>query len=194
MSPVTVQTIKQLRELKEKFGIFGGFRLQLDETVVPVAIVEDITRDIDSIDVPCFAGQDRAAVAAEYSHVSLYNPPDSGLLVIVDEIWVSANPTNFVQLRSGARAGTTVNPSFRDSRAWSRASIPQVPQTRLMHHTNALVLGDLRVGPLLATTGESSIFRPDITLAENEDISIVSITVNQALRVVFMFRERTGGV
>ena len=187
--PVNINTITQSNFIRRVFGLVSGFRLTLDEIIVPVVVLEDATVTSRADDVPCFGGADRAAVAGEFSHISLFNDVGSNLLVTLEEIWISAQPSAFCQFRGGGRTGATINPSYRDSRLWLRAGIPQVPITRIVSGTNAAILGSARATPVLASSGQATVLRPGIILEEGDDITIVANVINTSLRVLFLFRE-----
>ena len=189
--PVKIQRVTQTNWLRKTFGILGGFTPKLDETIVPVAITDDATKDAASTDVPCMGSMLRGAVVAEYSYVSLYNPADSGLLCFVDEIWLDLSIAGSVEFRSGAFGGATVNPHYRDARLWTAAGVPQVPLTRITHQTNVAVLGTQRGGPFIVPAATGTVVSPGFVLGGGDDFTVRGMTANVQLRVCFLYRQRS---
>ena len=187
--PVKVQGVEATNWLKKTFGVLGAFTPRLDETIVPVGVVADATRDIAADDVPCVWGYTLAGVVAEFGHISLVNPAGSGILIIVDEIRSSGGAAT-IALREGARDGATHNPHFCDSRDWEQGGVPQVPISRGMSHTNVAALGNMVVEPFLIAGGADSVIHPRIIIGPNEDITVVTTAVNILLRAVFFYRQR----
>lgn len=188
--PVKINSITQSAFLRRAFGLFTGFRLTLDEVVVPVAVIEDATTPSRSTDKPCFGGAQQAAVVAEFSHASLHNPAGSGVLLLLDTAWIRLSTNSSLQFWGGGRDGTTVNGSYRDSRLWQQAGVPQVPNARILHHTNVAHLGTLRASILYVGTVPSLEVPLGIIIGQGDDLTLETGSLNVGLDVLFMWRER----
>ena len=186
---VKIQEVTTSQKLIKKFALVGQISPQLDETIVPVVVLDDLSK-LTPDDVPCFGGVSRAAVVAEYSHVSLVNPPGSGVLLKIDAITVNSGTSGIVLFHSGGYAGATVNPSYRDSRLWTQGGVPQVPISRLMHHTNVGQLGNLRCTGFVIYQAYMHLI-PDlgIIIAPGDDLTLIHQYVNATLSVMFLYRQ-----
>ena len=78
--PVNINEIKQSEALRREFGVLGGFRIQLDETVAPVVIVADLTTETIA---QCAVAFRMAALAGNFNVQQLMNPLGSGRLCLL---------------------------------------------------------------------------------------------------------------
>lgn len=89
--PVPVNTNTQVQALVETFVVKGGYRLSLDEVVVPVALVADATPVQESA---VWAGNQRTGV--NRMHFSVHNPANSGVLLYLDEVTINSLAVNYI--------------------------------------------------------------------------------------------------
>lgn len=135
----------------------------------------------------------RSAVAAEFAHVNIRNPNDSGNLVIIEQIWVATSSNMLISM---AREGTSlvvgfspVATSFRDSRSGTATAIGETVAT-VNTLSDAAGLGGTGVAvfPVLATTLTQLDF--PLVLAPGSGLILRGNTVNITLRCCFIWRER----
>lgn len=159
--PVNVNSIRQSNALRKAFGVLGGFRIRLDETVVPVAVVD--TFDSDGFKAAGGGIEQGAGGVGVMNVHALANPPDSGVLLRVDEITVSSgtagNLTYFFGIHAGA-AGLAApgvgGLSFLDMRG-SNAVNQFVPAGQVVEGTSGA--GGV-AGSLVGIVTSSAVARP----------------------------------
>lgn len=167
-----------------------------DSTVVPVILVGDVSEtNADSIitDRPALGAVQRSNVAAQYSKVLIYNPSDSGIIALVEEVWVAvlgtvSNPYFLYTPRAGSELGnaTSYVPTFIHSK------IAGAPKCRLTHETGAA--GGSYAGlwgaqsPPFSQQGFP--FYPQWYLTPGNGIEIQTVDVNCTLMASFRWKER----
>jgi len=137
MSPLPISGMAVSSALSEAFALTGKLPLKLDETVVPVIIVGDLSRDLWG--PPAVGAVSAAAAAGFRSELELALPwsgSTMGLGVIIDSI-------DFVA--GGAAMMYTVTPSpglagptVEGEKAWLNTGTPASPFLRL-HYKNTAV-------------------------------------------------------
>ncbi len=190
---VQVQTTKQISPLRKAFGLFGGLRLKLDETVVPVAIVEDLVRDEWRF---AFAGDDRGAAGAGNHHIwQLENPDGSGKIAEVYEIsfgcgaaqsWViTVTNTPYIP-------GTVLEPQWQDLDGLY--VVPNsFPSTRQRWTaSNAAITGTV-IFAMTTPAIVPTFYRPTVTLHPGQEITLWQIGDNLDGTANFQWRERPLG-
>lgn len=109
-----VQTGVPTQQLVAQFGLRGSVDLGLDEIIVPVCILSDLTGQIEKR--PAHVSVDLAAPAAGRQNIcSLNNPAGSGVVCRVVQMIFrnTANPDMFELTYGGASPG--VNGEWRDN-------------------------------------------------------------------------------
>jgi len=126
--PIQIQTADGWRRLQKAFSIVGRHRLMLDEVVVPVAILEDLTlladtaNDRANISIRCdnTAGTNGAAVFS--------NLPDTGTTLLLETITLNAQTAQVFNINQ-----TTIAPilplggSSSISKTWNDPTQPGAP-------------------------------------------------------------------
>ena len=118
--PKQINTYTFGQALVRKFGLKGRFQPVLDETIVPVTVVD--SSQVNRIAVGGRIGT--AAGAGRQNQIILHNPVNSGIIIKLQQWWgVSGAPlTDFVQLRYQASGGSGTGFQFwRDS---GQAGVP----------------------------------------------------------------------
>lgn len=83
----------QFDALVKRFGVkTTGVPVELGEFILPVG-------EVPRLDVLCGGGDTIAAEAAKRSQVQLFNPPGSGVTVILHRIWIALSASEIVTLR-----------------------------------------------------------------------------------------------
>ncbi len=93
--PITIQNARGWDALRQRFSIVGRHRLQLDEVIVPVVIMDDITEQTDTVGQLATAFALAPAVAAKKSSVVFFNgvTSETGYLFNITRIRVSSTGT-----------------------------------------------------------------------------------------------------
>ena len=135
----------------------------------------------------------RSAVAAEFAHIVIRNPANSGNLVILEQVWVAVSTAMLVIM---AREGpalvvgfAAVATTFRDSRAGTATAIGETVAT-VSTLSNAAGQGGngFAVVPIPASPGVQ--FDLPLVLAPGSGLIIRGATANSTLRLTLLWRER----
>ena len=134
----------------------------------------------------------QGAVAAEFAHCKIRNPDLSGNLVILEQIWInpSANSDILIaregiELAGFAQAAT----AFRDSRAGQAVAIGETV-AQVSTNSDAAALGGAGITRLSVNAIDSLQLKFPMVLEPGTGLIVREITVNIALRVTFVWRER----
>jgi hypothetical protein len=133
--PVPVNTNAQVQALVDEFTIKGGFRLALDEIVVPVALVANVVPDLSRRAIGYYE-----LSAVNTPHISIYNPPGSGVIVTVTDIWVTFSAVNILTVwRDGAvLLNTSGTIHWRDM----TQPAPGIPNANIRYEDRVAVTGN----------------------------------------------------
>lgn len=134
-----------------------------------------------------FAGSTvQVAVAAEYAHVQLYNPAESGVVIIVDRVFVSFSAAMRANVARYETALTTLNVNWRNKLAGSADGAGEVRRqsdgSQLFDagwYTQELAAGAIWTVPL----------DHPIILPEGQGIVVFGNTVNIGVTASFAGRE-----
>lgn len=184
--------------LAAEFGTKGGLKLQLDEVVVPVAIISQPSAESQdprstwrkawSCAVNGLAG------AGNFQKLGITNPVGSGVVVLVDEFrWANMNAvadTGWVEFpNTVVSIGLSVTGRWRDS----RAQVPTVTSTPTAvveeAQSAAAVLGTDEVG-WAAAAGTSIIIPVDCLLYPGCSLLIRNAVANLEASISVLWRER----
>jgi len=188
------------RGLAGLFGLKGRFRLQLDETEVPVVITSQLDRSPFQLTKPCGAGTTTGAVVAENAYVSV--SPSTGVILCIDRIDVPNNSSGLitVQRLTVANLVTLGAPSaIIQLRDFNNIEPPQAngPRTSsvMERYSFAGALGDTIWEGNLAAGVLHQIFFPDGYFLYGDDpagiggLAVVGGVTNNLLRASFTCRE-----
>jgi len=125
--PVPIQTPKVTAAIHEFFNIVGRYRPQVDETVVPVVTVGDVSNDTAPIIRRAADGIFIASVAGEFPTWRFEVP--AGVFATVESIWLPDSPgAGDVIIRFGssfaAPATVSTRVQFMDGRLRERGETP----------------------------------------------------------------------
>lgn len=113
--PEKIQNPIASTALAKEFGVKGRIALSLDETIVPIALVSDLTDDgTKAWGIALAVG---AGGAGTYGKTQILNPAGSGLLVFVDQLIVVPTGTQrVIVVHEDTGIGITATPFFLDRR------------------------------------------------------------------------------
>lgn len=169
--------------LAEEFGVLGGISLQLDETIVPIVIVEDVR---ERIWTPAGGGSSSApAGAGNFRNFSLTNPAGSGVLVRVRHVNVNSNVAWRMSVNRPALVGpTAIATQFFDARV-AQFPISRFPSVAFVDLVELATVGVplLRyiIGnsmPLDLLQGFPYILRPGSALFFGQELANQPVNIN----------------
>ena len=129
------------------------------------------------------AGQ--AAVAAEYSHVQLWNPVGSAIVSLVDGIIFKSNTTQDIYLRDTSTIFGALDSNWSNMKLGAADGI-----TDIRTGTNAAIQGDALM--ILAILADTVIYVPltyAFNMAAGEGLLVVAGTVNTKIAATYIGRE-----
>jgi len=181
-NPILVQAHKDIQGILDRLGIATQLPFELLQTVVPVIAFERPTPSTERL---CWGRVGESAVAAQNSHVGIFNPTGSGRLIHVDSILLRAAAAT--ELIPGERDTAYSSPSsdkgFRDRR------VPGTPAAVLATQTNAGALLAVRGEAAVAAVNEMAFLPIDAYIEEGQGVGLYATTVNMALAAGFYWEE-----
>lgn len=188
--PIPVQTTRQITPLRKAFGLFGGLRLKLDETVVPVAVVEDLVQS-DWRDA--FVADTRGAPGVGNRNLySLENPDASGTLIALDSVAVSGGGSCTWRARVTSTPfvpGTILSPQWQDLDGVY--VVPnRFPVANPRWAAAAAAAGGADVAVLRQAPNTTYTWLPRVTIHPGQEINIYQDTTNLDANISFQWRER----
>ena len=169
--PKQINTYTFGQQLVQKFGLKGRFQPVLDETIVPVTVVES------SIAVRPAVGGVLGVIsgAGNQNQLFMSNPANSGVVVKIVEFWaVSGAPTtDFIQVKI-----TPVAITLSGTRLWRDSSLAGSPKVGF---TRAAVGAAVLAGPLYHLDVDSKTWEPEWILHENTKLEIQQSGQNTTL-------------
>lgn len=183
--PVSVQTNEQVQALIDEFRILGGFRLQLDEVVVPVAIVSELAAG--EIGEGAIGGDRLSGVNRQT--FSVHNPTGSPILVACNRVTLAVQAAASILWGIGGTIlVNAVTESFKDLRL-NATSVPNgnVRQEDLA----AIPVGgnQLNVTGLNANEPYVIVFDPPFIIPQNQQLWFQNGTNGASLSAIFEWRE-----
>jgi hypothetical protein len=178
--PKQINTYTFGQALVTRFGLKGRFQPVLDETIVPVTLVDEAIERR-----PAIAGEKATAVAAEYSSFQLLNPNDSGIVVRVEEIWVSA--VAFGYLRLSINSIWTLGTKTQKASVWRKLATPGAPAAEFYHGQSTFK--NLDLGHIAIPTSPTLILQPGIILPSGGSLMLQNDNVNAQFYVTILWTE-----
>lgn len=133
-------------------------------------------------------GAAQAAVAAQYSHVQIWNPAANTKNLIVNEVLVAADSPGVIALRGSAVALTTLDGNPSSKKIGAAASTSEIRR-----QTNAAILGTgqgFSQTPVLVNTAFRIPLVEPFIVAPGFGLLAYHETVNSTLRASFQFYEK----
>lgn len=185
--PIPIQNATVWARLQRAFGLLGRHKLLLDEIVVPVALVEDLS-GVEVLLEKRYAqgGDTQGAVAGNSTRVQIFNPAGSGILVELYQAVAGASGAGVINwgpvvaVLAGSISGT-----WQDRRL-TPASVPAA-----LIQTDNNPAGPVLVNPLkLNQLGNTAVlFRCDVTLLPGTGFVFEGHTVNTSISAGFWWVE-----
>jgi len=188
--PIRIGTAQAWGRLRDAFDLKGKHSLQLDEVVVPVAIVEDLSRDEPLGNLRAAQGGiTTAATAAIVGQTQLFNPVDS--LVILElyaVMWRNASGNSLFQMGPTAAAlATDTFGQFQDRRGAAAA----LPVGRIQSAISAAAATLVAPALMGAISPRPNEFRGlNVFLPAGTGWMIENTVVNQQINISYFWFER----
>ena len=186
-----VETARFGRLLRRLMGMKGDVPLELQNVIVPILPLgwpDDPSFLGLRGELPFSANINSPAVAGLQSRCGILNVPNSGRMVIVDQIWVSstAAATTFQVGIIFVAAGVQTPVVPRDTRLRTNTTPTAI---ELLFGSSAGALPT--VAPLgRCSAGVTVVLQPSIVLIPSWSLQVESKTVNQPIDATFLWRER----
>lgn len=141
--PARVNNHRAADELRREYNVLGDrLRLQVDDVVVPVAIVADLS--VGSSGVPivrrAYSAFSQAAVVAEYTQWRFETPP--GIIAVVTRVLVQAPAAQLARVRWGSSITAPANVATKQFMDGRLREAGLVPQCTLASGTNVGAMGN----------------------------------------------------
>ncbi len=135
------------------------------------------------VNKPVIASIGLSASAANNAHAQVFNPADSGVIVVLDQAIVSkAGTGQFFIMRHDTALTATTSVGFRDFRiAGPTAVVPRFVQ-------NAGVLGS-QIGAFFSLANTSLVIPMNFVIGGGQGVLVANATVNEAMDVTFYWTE-----
>ena len=167
--PAKIQEVVTALKLVRKFGLVGAFTPQLDETIVPVVLTDDLT-DLEEWAYAFFADDRPASGVGNRNTWSLDNPAGSGRLVQLLHVSMynlSANDRFHAHLSNlTPELATILTPALQDLRGRFDTPVRFPTGRPRFEALGGPVLGAIVVwrGTTALATKNHAIFEPERTL------------------------------
>jgi len=187
-------------KLIEAFQIKGKVAApQLGDVVHPVAIVEDLTGAnwyIPTIERPCGGGTEFTPTVGQFAIIQLFNPPGSGVVAIVDDLFLAASSSSgFLLGLDTNNPGTLINnvTAFRDTLHYPPSAmnpVLEIPTSTVaaLPGGNALYQGRLATSAQLYAQ-----VRPGVILGPGTLLNLQLTTITVVATLGAFWRERPVG-
>lgn len=189
--PVGINVFSHVQALIREFGLFGGLRLQLDETIAPVAIVADVTPNPR---IECAVAFRMPPLAGNWNYQQLYNRPDSGLVAELKHVALSTSVNQGFQVYledPTIDVNPTASSFIVDRRRTPDAVIGRRPQCVLYTFSDVAVFsGDLVFRGGAASTTSLIVDLEGYTLMPGTGLVVSSELVNTEVEAAFRWAER----
>ena len=142
--PARVNNPRAAEQLRQEYSVLGDrLNLQLDDVVVPVAVIADLTAGSGGIPLVrrAYAGFNQIAVAAEYTVWRLEVP--TGVIAVVRRVLVRSPAADVGRVHFGASfavppTNVAANTQYMDGRI--RGEQARTPAVHLVYDTQAAIL------------------------------------------------------
>lgn len=181
-----IQSSDPGRKLQDRYDITGApTAFSVSEEIIPVALVDDLTAQsafAREFERACSVNDRQGASIGNISIIALVNPPNSGVLCIVDDVrfnYVAANISVGIRQLGNNPA---VLGFFTDSRVTGRAVCGSVPSVAAAQPAEQYRLDVPLGGPELYPLGH--------VLLPARELFLAGSAINTALSAAIRWRER----
>ncbi len=176
--------------LAEILDIPQAEALELTRRLIPVLMIESIvgvptTRVAGLVGAPSIGTIEQGPVAAQFPHVQIFNPANSGVTVFLDSIILSTAVATRIQIRQF----DTALPTLGTAKGYQDFRRTGDPASDVRSESRAAAAGNLLADfDILALTPQLFDFNP-IIMGEGQGLLAATVTANQRLRGIFFWRE-----
>jgi len=184
--PIQIGTARAWARLRDAFDLKGKHNLQLDEIVVPVVVVEDLSLQAPLADLrPAEAGFLDPSAIGFISQTQLFNPVGSGRMIFLYQIIVTS------QNDSGCLIGpaTTTMPLVANGN-WQDRRLDGVPAGDIQSQTNAPGTSLIDAITWLVEFNVPVILELEVVLPPGNAYRVESTVQNNLVTTGFWWRER----
>jgi len=171
-----VQDAAPSAALVRRYGLLGSFPLQIDSTIVPVSIVDDVcvVRERFAAGIT-----GRGPVALEFANTQLFNPANSGVLVKMEQVFISSDTAGRITFKPHDTA-LTVDLALTQWRDRRLGGMP-VALMLALSSTTDFAFADRFWEFDLAVADETTHVPVDVTLLPGMGLCVTPNTVNRSL-------------
>ena len=141
--PIQVQNTKVWGRLVDAFTLTGRHKLLLDEIIVPVVLVENLSEEQSSQERHASYTMDVAAGIGLISKGVLLNDAGSGVQILIDRVTMTASATSTLDILLSRTAATNPIAGGAADQGWNDLDVPGAPPGTLFADSGVFV------GPLL---------------------------------------------
>lgn len=187
-----IQNPSLTTRLRQLVQTQGPLTLHVSEGVQPVVLMDDLTQEVQQFREAAGTGQAPAA-AGFVPEVCLANPAGSGILVLLDRVWIATGTAQNVDI--GPHVGPTTAGLWKGWRD-QRLTIPTAAATQPVatvgaQSTQAAVPWGARYFRwYCAATTEYEFGNLQMVLRPGTGVELSGVTANSNLTVDFDWRER----
>jgi len=178
-----VQEPTAAQSLQELYGLLGKISLSLDETIVPVTIVDSVTGERER---KAFGTLFTTRAAVEFSEVQLFNPANSGVLVFAEQVYISMGLASFAEVRIFDTPLTTAG----TEQGWRDGRRAGNPAAGLRQSTNVAIQGARRLNLGFVVADERFPVPLGITLLPGQGVHVACNIVNIQVVASYYWWER----
>ncbi|MEE8606275.1 MAG: hypothetical protein V3S55_01620 [Nitrospiraceae bacterium] len=181
-----IGTARAWGRLRDFFDLKGKHELLLDEVVVPVAVVADLTEADPLADVrQALGGDTRAGVAGQNTQVQLFNPAGSGVMF---ELYLISVGQQAVTATLNLGPTTAALGADRGAQ-WQDGRLPGNPVGRIQfaNVVGILLIDAFKVRTLPSTNAQ---FNVNAFVPPGRGFMIEAVTAATPIEAGFLWRER----
>lgn len=187
--PIPIYTAGAWQRLRDAFDLKGKHNLLLDEVVVPVALVADLSSEATHQANDATAQASVPAEAGETGTALFANIGDTGVDLLVDRIVINCGTSGRFRITSSSNAPLAPIAASSLVVVWNNPDQPGSPPGQIFADEGAFIGDRLYDFQHLAST--SWYIEPKWVLPPNSGLAINFTTVNILFQVTFQYRVRT---
>jgi len=184
--PIKVYTAGAWSRLRDAFDLKGKHQLQLDEVIVPVVVVDDLSPGKIAIGQDATVDMQQIAVVGEKASLLLENPAGSGSNLLIDRITISSATTSILTVRLTQTAPLNAMVGGSANISWNNPDQVGTPPG-VMFADHGTFTGDVRYQHR-STASTPAVVLPKIVLPPSWLIQCVNGSSNVTLAVTLNFR------
>ncbi len=184
--PMKIGTARAWGRLRDFFDLKGKHELQLDEVIVAVAVVADLT-EADPLADERLAqgGRQEAAAAGFVGQVQLFNPAGSGIVAELYQVSFNESSTALYQLGPVALAIATANGG-----QWTDRRLNGFPVCEIQGQAINAAMNLVNPVTFHVLSSTTTVVRLDAILPPGSGYMVENNQQNLQTRIGFWWRER----